>query len=369
VGSRIRMVCTAAALIPLVLLAACGSSGDSSPFSSFSFAPAPPPATANGSTTITETGSTLLLPLVSAWQVAYGQLHSNVLITTSGTGSGTGIADAAAGTVDIGGSDAYLSPTDVSQFPGLLNIPVSMAALAMYYHVPGVSGPLNLNGPVLAAIYSGRIKTWNDPAITKLNPGVPLPSLKIVPLHRADSSGSTFLFTSYLNEQAPHAWRTANVGTTVSWPTVRGAIAETGSGAMVEGCGSKPGCIAYIGVSYRSQAQAAGLGEADLANKAGKFVPATSKDISAALATFSPRTPASGSQSLIDGPDGYPVINYEYAIVTAKQGSADEAAAVKAFLKWGISAGSNPKYLKPMNFGPLPSNVLTIARHLIAKIH
>ncbi len=155
---------------------------------------------------MSETGSTLLLPLVSAWQVAYGTLNPKVLVTTSGTGSGAGISDAAAGSVDIGGSDAYLSPADISQHPGLENIPLAVAALMVNYNVPGVTRPLRLSGKVLAGIYAGQITAWTDPAIRALNPNVALPSLKIVPLHRADSSGSTFLFTSYLNAQDPSGW-------------------------------------------------------------------------------------------------------------------------------------------------------------------
>lgn len=366
-AKKIRLVYAAAAMVPLTLLAACGSSGSStsSPSSSSSSSAA---ANSSGNTTVSETGSTLLLPLVSAWQVAYGTLNPKVLITTSGTGSGTGIADAAAGTVNIGGSDAYLSSADTSQFPGLLNIPLTVSALVVNYNVPGVKKPLNLNGTVLAGIYTGKIKTWNDPAIARLNPGISLPSTKIVTLHRADSSGSTFVFVSYLNAQAPSLWPASQVGTTVSWPSVPGATAETGNGGMVKGCAAIKGCIAYIGVSYRTQAQAGGLGEAALANKSGKFESATSANISAALATFSGRTPASGSQSLINGTDGYPLINYEYAIVKTAQASSAEASAVKAFLTWGLGTGSTSKYLAPVNFEPLPANVKSIAQALIAKI-
>jgi phosphate transport system substrate-binding protein len=354
-------------MVPLTLLAACGSSGGSNASSSSSSS-APAKSSANGST-VSETGSTLLLPLVSAWQVAYGQLNPKVLITTSGTGSGTGIADAAAGTVDIGGSDAYLSPADISQYPGLENIPLAVAALMVNYNVPGVKTPLKLNGKVLASIYSGKVTAWNDPSITALNPGVSLPSTKIVPLHRADSSGSTFLFTSYLNAQDPGGWSSSNVGTTVSWPSVSGAQAETGSGGMVKGCAAIKGCIAYIGVSYLSQIQSDNLGEASLANKAGQYSQPTSKTISAALATFSSKTPASGAQSLINGTAGYPVINYEYAIVKASQPSSAQADAVRKFLMWGITSGSDTKYLTPVNFEALPSNVLTIAKNLVNKIH
>ena len=361
-GNRIRLVCAAAAVVPLALLAACSSSSSSSTVA------ASASASASGSTTISETGSTLLLPLVSAWQVAYGALNSNVLITTSGTGSGTGIADAAAGTVNIGGSDAYLSSADMSQYPGLMNIPLAVAALDVNYNLPGIKKPLNLNGTVLAQIYTGKIKTWNDPAIAALNKGVSLPSTKIVTLHRADSSGSTFLFTSYLNAQDQSAWSTSNVGTSISWPALPGATAETGSGAMVKGCAAIKGCIAYIGISYLTQTSAAGLGTASLANKGGQFEQPSTSSINSALATFSSSTPASGSQSLINGTAGYPIINYEYAIVKSKQASPAEASAVKAFLTWGITSGTDAKYMGPVNFLPLPSNVASIAKALIGKI-
>ena len=115
---------------------------------------------------------------------------------------------------------------------------------------------------MLTQIYQGKITTWNDPAIKALNPGVSLPSMKIVPLHRADSSGDTFLFTSYLNAQDPSGWSSSNVGTTVTWPSVPGELGEQGNGGMVQGCAATKGCVAYIGVSYLSKTQAAGLGEA-----------------------------------------------------------------------------------------------------------
>jgi phosphate transport system substrate-binding protein len=365
VGKPIRVVFAAAALAPVALLAACSSS-PSTPSSS-STASSSPAKSSSGSTTVSETGSTLLLPLVSSWQVAYGALNPKILITTSGTGSGTGIADAAAGTVNIGGSDAYLSPADISQYPGLVNIPVSVAGININYNLPGVK-KLNLNGTVLAQIYSGKITKWNDSAIAALNKGVTLPSTTIVTLHRADSSGSTFLTTSYMNAQDPSGWSASNVGTTVSWPSVPGATAETGSGGMVKGCAAIKGCIAYIGVSYASEIASDGLGTAALANKSGQFVLSSPSTITQALATFSGKTPASGTQSLINGTAGYPIINYEYAIVKTTQPSSAEATAVKNFLTWGITTGSSAKYLTPVNFVALPSNVLAIAKALIAKI-
>jgi phosphate transport system substrate-binding protein len=368
VAKNIRLVCTAAALVPLALLAAaCGSS---SPSSSSSAPASSSAAAANASgKEVTETGSTLLFPLFGSWQTAYSSVDTSVTITSGATGSGTGIADASQGLVNIGASDAYLSGSDMSQYPGLMNIPLTVAALMVNYNVPGVKKPLNLNGTVLAQIYTGKITNWDNAAIKALNPGVTLTSLPIVTLHRADSSGSTFLFTSYLNAQDAGAWPSSDVNTTITWPTVAGQLAETGSGAMVSTCGSTKGCIAYIGISYLSKTSAAGLGEASLANKAGKFVQPTSSSIGAALASF-PAVPANGAESLIDtsAAAGYPVINYEYAIVKKTQASAAEATAVKAFLNWIIADGNTSKYLSTVNFEPLPSGTASTAKTLISSI-
>jgi phosphate transport system substrate-binding protein len=366
VAKRIRLVCTAAALVPLTLLAAaCGSSGSSTPSSSSTSAP--PAANASGKS-ISETGSTLLFPLFGTWQTAYSTAVPGVTVTSGATGSGTGIADASEGLVNIGASDAYLSPADTAKYPGLLNIPLTVASVMVNYNVSGVKS-LNLNGTVLAQIYTGKITTWNDPAIAKLNPGVSLPSEKIVTLHRADSSGSTFLFTSYLSAQDPGAWPSSNVGTTITWPSAPGALAETGSGGMVTGCGGTKGCIAYIGISYLAKTQAASLGEASVANKAGKFTQPTSAAVTAALASF-PAAPASGAESLINtsAPAGYAIINYEYAIVKKTQPSAAEAKAVKAFLNWILTTGDSSKNLDTVGFLPLPSATLSTAQTLVNSI-
>jgi phosphate transport system substrate-binding protein len=371
VAKKIRMATAAAALVPLALLAAaCGSSGGGSSAGSSS-SPSAPPASASsssGGVALTETGSTLVFPLFGAWQTAYNTDVTDVTITGSGTGSGTGIADAATGTVTMGASDAYLSASDLSQYPDLVNIPVAVAAVDVNYNLPGVK-KLNLNGKVLAGIYGGKIKTWNDPAIKALNPGANLPGMAITALHREDSSGSTFLFTSYLNAQDAADWPTTAVGTTVSWPSGAKAQAETGSGGMVTGCQSIKGCVAYIGISYQSKTADAGLGAAALANKAGKFAVTSSDSIKAALDSF-PNTPATGAQSLINtaDPKGYPIVNYEYMIVKKQQSSAGVADALKAFLKWTITDGADPKFLGAVGFEPLPASVATISENLISGI-
>jgi phosphate transport system substrate-binding protein len=366
VAKKIRLVCTAAALVPLtVLAAACGSSSPSKSSGSSATATA---ANASGKT-ISETGSSLLFPLFGAWQNAYSTANTSVTITSGSTGSGTGIADAANGLVNIGASDAYLSSSDTQQYPNLINVPLTVAAVMVNYNLPTVKKPLDLNGTVLAKIYSGKITKWNDPQIAALNKGVSLPAIPIVTLHRGDSSGTTFLFTSYLNAQDPADWPSSQVGTTVTWPTAPGATAETGSGGMVTGCGSTKGCIAYIGISYQTKTTAAGVGAASLANKAGSFVQPTSASITAALGSF-PAVPSTGAQSLINtsAAAGYPIINYEYAVVNKKQGSAAEATAVKAFLNWIITDGNATSYLSAVGFEPLPSGTASVSTSLINSI-
>lgn len=300
-----------------------------------------------------------MFPLFASWQTAYNKSVTNVNITTAATGSGTGIADATAGIVTMGGSDAYLSPAEMSANHDLLNIPLTVSSAMVNYNLPGFKGTLKLNGTVLSQIYSGKITTWNDPAIKALNPGVSLPSMKIVVLHRSDSSGTTFIFVSYLNAQDPSGWPGSQVGTTVSWPSIPGELAEDGNGGMVAGCAATKGCIAYIGTSYLTQTQADHLGAAELANKAGKYALPTPASVDAAVAQFSSSTPANGTQSLINtsAPTGYPIVNYEYVIVNKKQTSATIASALKAFLSWTLTTGSTSTFLTPVNFEPLPSSV------------
>ncbi len=220
------------------------------------------------SVSLQETGSSLLYPLFNLWTADIQKQWPAVAITTASTGSGTGISSAAAGTVNIGASDAYLSPAQVQQYPGLENIPLAISGQEIAYNVPGVTGHLKIDGPTLAAIYQGTITKWNDAKIAAQNPGVTLPATPIVTVHRSDSSGDTFLFSSFLTAADPSGW-TIPPGTTVAWPNVAGAVAAQGNGGMVQACQKAVGCVAYIGVSYLSQVTAAGLGYAALKNKSG----------------------------------------------------------------------------------------------------
>jgi phosphate transport system substrate-binding protein len=376
VAKRIRLVCTAAALVPLTVLAAACSSSSTTPSSSSTQAvstysgPALPTAPAKTAEAITETGSTLLYPLFGSWATAYQKLYPKVTITAGGTGSGTGISDASTGTVDLGGTDAYLSGSQRSAYPTMMNIAVAISAQQVNFNIPNVKS-LKLDGSVLAQIYSGKITNWNASAIAALNPGVTLPSLKIVPLHRADSSGDTFLFTSYLNDQDPSVWSAADVGTSVSWPSVSGALAETGNSGMVAGCAATKGCIAYIGISYLAKTTAAGLGQAMLKNGDGNYESPSATTIAAEAAAFTSKTPANETISMIDGPvaNGYPIINYEYLAVNQKQSSATLTQDLRALLYWEVTAGqSEATYLSAVDFQPLPASVVTLSENQIKKI-
>ncbi len=374
-GMKLAAIVAMAAVVGMTL-AACGSSDTSSststtqsPSQSLSSLEKPP----TSQVSLSETGSTLLFPLFSDWAPAYHQLYPNITVTTQGTGSGTGISQAIAGAVNIGASDAYLSPAQVTANPGLLNIPLAISAQQVNYNLPGVSGNLKLNGKVLSAIYQGQITTWNDPKIAAINPGVSLPSMKIVPLHRSDGSGDTFIFTQYLSKQDPSGWGTTiKYGTTVAFPPVPGALGENGNGGMVTGCQATPGCVAYIGVSFLSKTQAAGLGEAMLQNAAGEYLLPSSGSIAAAAASFTSQTPANGSISMINSssPQGYPIVNYEYAIVKSAQPDPTTANAVRALLSWAMDPehGSANSFLSKVNFQPLPAAVVKQSAKQISQL-
>jgi phosphate transport system substrate-binding protein len=311
---------------------------------------------------VSETGSSLLYPLFNLWAGGYNQKFASVTIQTASTGSGTGISEAENGTIDIGASDAYLSPTVAQANPHLKNIPLVISAQIAEYNVPGVTAHLKLSGKVLSAIYQGTITKWNDSAIMSANPGVTLPAIPIVTLHRSDSSGDTFLWTTYLSKADPSGWGTKiGFNTTVPWPAAPGALGENGNSGMVSGCKATVGCIAYVGISYLTQVLQNGQGYAALQNGKAQYVLPTQQAIAAEAAGYVKKTPANGTISLIYGNinNGYPIINYEYAIVSNQQSSSSIAKNIRSVLEWSLNKnfGANTSYLAQVNFQPLPSKV------------
>jgi phosphate transport system substrate-binding protein len=327
----------------------------------------------SSSVSLQETGSSLLYPLFNLWVAGAKAKFPTITVTTASTGSGTGFSSAATGTVQIGASDAYLSGTQSSQYPGLMNIPLAISSQFIAYNVPNISGHLKLTGKLLSAIYQGQVTSWNSSQIASLNPGITLPDIPIVTLHRSDSSGDTFLFTSFLSDTDPSGWGSKySYSTSIQFPNVPGAEGAEKNSGMLATCQSTKGCIAYIGVSYLKKALAAGLGEAELQNKSGSFELPTTTAISAEAAGYAAQTPATGTISMIYGPaaGGYPIVNYEYAMVQSNQSSSSTAAAVQAFLAWAIdpAGGNSSTYLGQVNFVPLPEQVRNIALNELNKI-
>ncbi len=321
------------------------------------------------SANITEAGSSLLYPLWNLWVPAYQRLYHNVNLTPGAGGSGLGITEAANGTIQIGSSDAYLSPLQLKANPGLMNIPVAISSQLMVFNIPGVHTHINLNGQLLAKMYSGQITNWDSPAIAAVNKGNPLPNLAIVPLYRTDGSGDTFLFSTYLYDQK--GWTIAP-GTSITWPSNPALIGENGNGGMVSGCQAHPGCIAYIGASYLISVLGDGLTYASVENGLGKYLPWSLPGVAAEAASFTKFT-GNGAVSMIDAKakGGYPIINYEYAIVKQKQATAANASAVRSILEWAIDPtyGGQTNFLAQVNFLPLPAAYVAGSIKLIHSIH
>ena len=359
-------------------LAACGSSpqhGTSTTTSTTSAAQSLStlenwPTTA---VTLQETGSDLLAPLFQLWSEKIHQEWPAVTLVTASKGSDAGVAAAVAGTANIGASDAYLTAAQVQQYPALLNIPLVVSSVVVIADLPGVSAHLNLDGPTIAAMYMGKITNWNDPKIAALNPGITLPNLAVAPVHRSDSSDDTLWLTTFLAAADPTGWGQRGApGPVVPWPIVPGQLAVNGDAGVVQACQRTRGCLAYVAGAYLQQASAAGLTYFAIKNKAGQFESPSRSTISAAASSFVPSTPPSAAVSTVFGPgaDGYPIVNYEYAIVPSKQPSALAAQATRAVLAWSIdpTGGAGAAYLDQFSFVALPDPVLADAAKLISQI-
>jgi phosphate transport system substrate-binding protein len=373
------------AAVAVVALAACGSSSKSSSSSTTASPTSSSPSSSsstNGTvnmnignptaaTTITEAGSSLLYPFLQELVNPLHAAYSNVTLAPAAGGSGKGISDTIAGTVNVGGSDAYLSNSEFAANPGLMNIPIAISSQAVNYNLPGVTN-LKLTGNVLAEIYQGKITKWNDSAITALNPGVTLPNETIVPVRRVDSSGDTFIFTSFLSA-TNSTWSSGPAfGTTVTWPAVSSEVTASGNPGMVQTCHATPGCVAYIGISAESTALSAGLGEAELQNKAGNYVQPNMTTVESAVNAGASSLPANLAAPLIyePGAQSYPIVNFEYIIVKSSQSSANLAMAIRTFLAFAISptGGSSPAFLTKEQFVALPQSVVPLVESAIAKI-
>jgi phosphate transport system substrate-binding protein len=342
---RITLALAAAALLGVLAVTGAGAAGTRS------------------SGTVTGAGSSLIAPAVAVWQ---GMYHADN-INYSAIGSGGGIKAISARTVDFGASDAPLTKSQGAGCHGCDQIPWALTATSPVVNIPGVGAhQLKLSGTVLANIYLGNITKWNDSAIKKLNPGLSLPDLKIVPVHRSDGSGDTYVFTNYLSKVSK-AWKTkVGCATTVSWPSGIGGSKNAGVAAAVS---ANSGAIGYVSIAYVVQNH---LKLARMKNAAGRYVLPTIATIEAAAQLVkSQRIPANNKISITNPPksskyrNAYPLSTFTYILIPH---TTSKAAQLKAFVTFALGANAQSA-IKKYVFAPMPKVVITKAKKTLASIH
>ena len=302
-------------------------------------------------TLINGAGSTFDYPALTKWFEAYGKLDADVRFNYASIGSGGGQKQLLNQTVDFGCSDAPMKDSDMAAAPGkILHLPIVAGGVAIIYNLPG-SPKLKLDGGLIASIYLGNITQWNDPKIAALNPGVTLPDLHIVPIHRSEGSGTTFIFTDYLSAVNP-AWAdTVGKNVSVKWPAGIGLGAK-GSEGVAGQVKQISGAIGYAELAYANQNK---MAYADVKNAAGNFVSPSPESVSAALATAT--IPDDFRFSMVNPPgeQAYPIAGASWALVYQQQKNAAHGKKLVAFLKWAIADGQ--KISATLDYAPLPENV------------
>ena len=302
-------------------------------------------------TLINGAGSTFDYPALTKWFEAYGKLDADVRFNYASIGSGGGQKQLLNQTVDFGCSDAPMKDSDMAAAPGkILHLPIVAGGVAIIYNLPG-SPKLKLDGGLIASIYLGNITQWNDPKIAALNPGVTLPDLHIVPIHRSEGSGTTFIFTDYLSAVNP-AWAdTVGKNVSVKWPAGIGLGAK-GSEGVAGQVKQISGAIGYAELAYANQNK---MAYADVKNAAGNFVSPSPESVSAALATAT--IPDDFRFSMVNPPgeQAYPIAGASWALVYQQQKNAGHGKKLVAFLKWAIADGQ--KISATLDYAPLPENV------------
>jgi phosphate transport system substrate-binding protein len=307
---------------------------------------------------LTGAGSTLVAPLMANWINGF-EIKEGIPVKYGAVGSGAGIAQITARTVDFGASDAPLTPQQAAACNGCVQVPWALSATGLGFNIPGVK-KLNLTGKLLAGIYFGKVTNWNDPKIKKINPKAKLPNLAITPVFRSDGSGDTYTFTNYLSKISP-AWRSeVGYATTVGWKAGVGAKGNSGITATVV---KTPGAIGYISASYLI---AAGLGVVAVQNKAGNYELPNLKNIESAASGVK-SVPSSNEINITNPPKSattaYPISTFTYAIVPH---NAPQKGFVQQFLSYAITKGQ--AYGAALDFAPLPKVVLSAAKGAIASL-
>ena len=333
-----------------LLVAACG--GTSSNNTGGGATPLPKDV---GSGTLNGAGSTFVQPFFQKAFYQYNADHSSVTINYQGVGSGAGIQQFTAGTVDFGATDVPMSSSEIATAGGastLTQIPDTLGAVAIAYNLSGVQ-KLQLDGPTLADIYLGKVTKWNDPEITALNPGANLPAQAITVVHRSDGSGTSYIFTDYLSHVSTAWVNGPGRGKSVSWPAGVGAKGTAGVAGQIK---STAGAIGYVELAYVVQT---GMSQAWIKSHDGKYLQASVAGASAAAAQA--QSLSADNFSIVDEPgaQSYPIAGYSWAVLRTDISDANKAKALVYLFEWLVTGGQSQG--TSLQYAPLPKNAADYA--------
>jgi phosphate transport system substrate-binding protein len=319
-------------------------------------------ALAGAQVSLNGAGATFPYPIYSKWFNEYHKAHPEAQINYQSIGSGGGIRQVTAGTVDFGASDGPMTDEQLSQLKfKLFHIPTVLGSVVPAYNISGVTGEIKFSPDVLANIFLGKITNWNDKAIAKDNPDLHLPDKPIIVVHRSDGSGTTYIFTDYLSKVDPD-WKTqVGKGTSVKWPLGLGGKGNEGVAGVVR---QMDGAIGYIELIYALQNK---IAFGPVKNVAGNFVKASLESTTAAAASVK-TMPADFRVSITNapGPDAYPISSFTWLLVPAQWKDATKGKVMVDFLNWMLDSGQG--MVKELDYAPLPANVAEKVRARIKDI-
>lgn len=320
-----------------------------------------------GTVLLTGAGATFPYPMYSKWFDVYHTQHPNVEINYQSIGSGGGIRQVLAGTVDFGASDGPMNDDQIKEFKekrgvDILHFPTVLGADVPSYNLAGVTNELNFTQKALAGIFLGTITKWNDPEIAKPNPGVNLPNADIVVVHRSDGSGTTYIWTDFLSKVSDEWKNKVGKGTSVNWPVGLGGKGNEGVSGLVK---QTPNAIGYIELVYAIQNN---ISYGKVQNAAGKFVKADLAGVTAAAAGVANDMPEDFRVSITNAPGAtvYPISSFTWLLIPAQIPDAAKRDAIKDFLKWMLGDGQN--YTEALTYARLPKPVIAKEEQSISRI-
>ena len=309
-------------------------------------------------------GASFPAPLYTEWFKQFSHSHRNVLIAYQAKGSGAGIQDLVDRTVDFAASDAEMKPEDIAKVPGGVQLlPMTAGEIVVAYNLPGMTAELKLPRSVYPALFLGQIRRWNDPRIVRANPTLTLPDLPITVVRRADSSGTTFVFTSHLSAVSPQWKAGPGAGNTVEWPHSEQFLAAPKNDGVIEVVKRTPGAIGYVDYV---QARGAGVAVASLQNKAGAYI---KPGIAGGEATLADARFADDLIAWVldpEGSDDYPIATFSWMIFYKDNGDADKARVLREMVEFGLTEGQ--KRSAEMGYLPLPETVVQRVRSAAGNI-